>query len=121
MRDVSQFDGYDFLTATAHSIPWYDEYVSVRLVRRTHNGNYAGVVSFDTLVPAGQPIEPAFRLAHEEAQELMDSLWAAGIRPTQAKASAGQADAMQRHLDDMRVLAFAALEIPCPTPDTSTK
>jgi len=114
MRDVSQFDGYDFLTAIAHAIPWYDDHVSVRLVRRTHNGNYAGVVSFDTLVPAGQPIEPAFRLAHEEAQELMDSLWDSGIRPTQAKASAGQAEATLRHLEDMRILAFTALEIPKP-------
>jgi hypothetical protein len=113
MRDVSQFDGYDFLTATAHSIPWYDEYVSVRLVRRTHNGNYAGVVTFAP-VPAGQPISPAFRLAHEEAQELMDSLYAAGLRPTQAKSSVGQTEAIQRHLEDMRTIAFNNLEITKP-------
>jgi hypothetical protein len=114
MRDVSQFDGYDFIEARAHAIPWYDEHVSVRLVRRTHNGNYAGVVTFDTLVPAGKPIEPAFRLAHEEAQELMDSLWAAGLRPTQAKSSAGQTEAIQRHLEDMRTIAFNNLEITKP-------
>ncbi len=118
MRDVSQFDGYDFIEARAHAIPWYDEHVSVRLVRRTHNGNYAGIVTFDTLdglpVPAGHPIEPAFRLAHEEAQELADSLWDSGIRPTQSKAGAGQAEAVQKHLEDMRVLAFHTLDIPKP-------
>ena len=115
MRDTSQYDAFDFIEARAHAIPWYDDHVSVRLVRRTHGGNFAGSVTFDTLVPAGKPIEPAFRLAHEEAQELMDSLWNSGLRPTQARASAGQAEAVQLHLEDMRVLAFTALEIdkPC--------
>ena len=75
-------------------------------------------MTFDTLdglpVPAGHPIEPAFRLAHEEAQELADSLWDSGIRPTQSKAGAGQAEAVQKHLEDMRVLAFHTLDIPKP-------
>ena len=37
-----------------------------------------------------------------DAQNLMDSLWDAGIRPTQAKGSAGQLTAVNEHLKDMR-------------------
>lgn len=41
-------------------------------------------------------------LGNVDAQNLMDSLWDAGIRPAQAKGSAGQLTAVQAHLTDMR-------------------
>lgn len=50
----------------------------------------------------------------EEAQELMDMLWSCGLRPTQGKSSIGQLEAVERHLADMRAIAFNKLEIkPC--------
>ena len=62
-------------------------------------------------VPAGGRIPTAFRLKPEEAQMLMDSLWDAGVRPSEGSGSAGSLKATQEHLKDMRVLAFSALGI----------
>lgn len=59
----------------------------------------------------GRSQEPTFRLDPDAAQELMDALWDCGIRPGQAAGSAGQLDATQKHLDDMRAIAFAGLNI----------
>lgn len=41
-----------------------------------------------------------------EAQNLMDALWDAGLRPSEGSGSAGAMAATQRHLDDMRKLVF---------------
>ena len=48
----------------------------------------------------------ALRLDDCQAQELMDRLWAAGLRPTEGKGSAGAFAATERHLEDMRRLVF---------------
>jgi len=54
-------------------------------------------------------IEPTFHLRLEAAQTLMDDLWACGIRPTEGKGSAGALAATERHLEDMRKIAFRVL------------
>lgn len=65
-------------------------------------------------IPEGARLQPTFRLHGEEAQELMDMLWNCGLRPTQSKSSAGQLEAVERHLADMRAIAFSKLEIEKP-------
>lgn len=50
-------------------------------------------------------------LSVEAAQQLMDELWFCGVRPSEGSGSAGQAAAMQNHLDDMRTVAFHALKL----------
>lgn len=57
---------------------------------------------FTEIVPEGNIVEPTFRLHNEEAQELMDALWDAGLRPTEGSGSAGSLAATERHLADMR-------------------
>jgi len=47
----------------------------------------------------------------QEAQILMDDLWAAGVRPTEGSGSAGAMKAVMNHLDDMRKIAFKKLGI----------
>jgi hypothetical protein len=37
---------------------------------------------------------------------LIDALWTAGLRPTEGHGSTGQLAATERHLEDMRALAF---------------
>lgn len=49
---------------------------------------------------------PLIRLTMTEAQDFMDRLWDCGVRPTEAKGSAGQLTAVQAHLNDMRQLVF---------------
>ena len=54
----------------------------------------------------GSIIEPFMRLTQEDAQMLMDSMYAAGLRPSAAAGSAGQLAATQYHLEDMRKLVL---------------
>ena len=76
-------------------------------------------VGLPTLHPidSGMEIPPAFKLNEKEAQELCDSLWEAGIRPSNGAGSVGQLAATQAHLADMKKLAFHALRVPYPTVD----
>jgi hypothetical protein len=54
----------------------------------------------------GMRREPTFTLRPDDAQQLMDELWRVGLRPTEGTGSAGSLSATQRHLEDMRKLAF---------------
>lgn len=54
---------------------------------------------------------PLLRLRLEEAQELINSLWSAGLRPIQGKQSEGVTAAQERHLNDMRRLVFTKFNI----------
>ncbi len=76
-------------------------------------GFAAGRVVFDP-VPEGCAAEPLIVASKEDLQALADSLWEAGVRPMQAEGSAGQLAAVQRHLADMRHLAFAKCDVPRP-------
>jgi hypothetical protein len=49
---------------------------------------------------------PLVQLRVEEAQQLMDELWHAGLRPSEGSGSAGALAATQRHLEDLRALVF---------------
>jgi hypothetical protein len=55
----------------------------------------------------GREIKPLFNLQPDAAQQLMDDLWRAGLRPSEGSGSAGSLKATERHLDDMRMLVFA--------------
>jgi hypothetical protein len=56
-------------------------------------------------------VDPTVRLTMENAQELMDDLWASGVRPTEGNGSAGAMRAAERHIDDLRKIAFKTLGI----------
>lgn len=51
----------------------------------------------------------AIRLPDIAAQDLMDRLWKAGLRPTEGSGSAGSLAATERHLKDMQRLVFDRL------------
>ena len=107
-------DYYDFLRLIAHQDPW-SEQVEFMLLHQVSGKprTVCGPLQFNE-IPEGAPCNPTFRLYGPEAQELMDMLWNCGLRPTQGKSSAGQLDAVERHLADMRAIAFNKLEIkPC--------
>lgn len=71
-------------------------------------------------VKRGEPVDirssarPTFELSAELAQNVMDDLWSAGIRPTEGRQSEGVTAAQARHLEDMRTVAFAKLNIEKP-------
>ncbi len=57
------------------------------------------------------PSQPTFTLTPESAQQFMDSLWQAGMRPTEGTGSAGSLAATEKHLKDMRAIVSKQLEV----------
>lgn len=65
-----------------------------------------------TRLTDGNRAPAAISMSIEDAQALMDELWRSGVRPAEGIGSAGQAAATEKHLQDMRLLAFHALKVP---------
>lgn len=87
----------------------YDHVVSLRIAYTSGGGRlFAEAIPFAP-VKEGDFVDPALRLKPEEAQRLMDELWACGVRPTEGAGSAGAMAATERHLADMRKIAFGSL------------
>lgn len=61
-------------------------------------------------VEQGMFTPPTTRLDLSEAQELMDDLWQCGLRPSEGTGSAGAMAATQKHLEDMRKIAFKYID-----------
>lgn len=59
----------------------------------------------------GEMAEPCMRINNVTAQKFMDELWDCGLRPTEGKGSAGSLKATEKHLEDMRKIAFNKLKI----------
>lgn len=58
------------------------------------------------------PNDPAMSISMKDAQRLMDELWHCGLRPSEGSGSAGSLRATEKHLDDMRKIAFTKLKVP---------
>ena len=56
--------------------------------------------------------QPFVRLGPQQAQQLMDELWRAGVRPAEGAGSVGQLGAVQAHLADMQKIAFRLMDGP---------
>lgn len=61
--------------------------------------------------PEGKRVDPTLCLDLTAAQTLMDDLWNAGLRPTEGSGSAGSLRSTEKHLADMRKIAFKGLDI----------
>lgn len=73
--------------------------------------NVATNITFEKRAP-GQLVTPLMSLQMNDAQRLMDVLWDCGLRPSEGSGSAGSLAATEKHLADMRRLAFHALQVP---------
>lgn len=49
---------------------------------------------------------PSASLSESDAQQLMDALWKAGLRPRNGEGTLSHVEAMKAHLEDMRTLVF---------------
>ena len=65
-------------------------------------------------VPDGAYFSPCASLEWNAGQSFANQLWDLGIRPEQSKQSQGAHEAQGRHLDDMRAIAFAKLNVEKP-------
>ena len=102
---------HDRLEFFAENEHWYD---GVKLSARQRYGDsgwaHATKLTME-YVEAGTYAEPFLTLEPASAQSLMDELWKCGFRPADGTGSAGQLKATQDHLEDMRSIAFKALEV----------
>ena len=85
-------------------LSWASRFVEVFL----HSATHVTTVEWKEIPKDNQLAiqEPIARLRTTEAQQLMDDLWAAGIRPTEGQGSAGAMSATQEHLKDLRRMLF---------------
>ena len=92
--------------------PW-DFDLGLYVTAKTSGGGLAIALPVQMKVLSGDEVEaaagnacPVFDLRKDEAQQLMDELWRAGLRPSEGTGSAGSLAATERHLADMRALVF---------------
>lgn len=85
---------------------WSDRVGFALFERRGEKTAYSKSVVMFVPEVDGTSIEPTFYLESDEVQELMDNLWHLGFRPSEGTGSAGALAATQKHLEDMRKIAF---------------
>ena len=89
----------------------FSDRIDIQICQQTATGTYAASLTWlhvaeGSVLPGTQSLELA------AAQELMDSLWQCGLRPTEGAGSAGALAATERHLADLRQICFSFIESP---------
>lgn len=92
------------MTVRAQSCPWNGD---IEFQIRADNAVVSDL-TFSKL-DVGSIVKPTGVIPRTAAQTLMDDLWNAGIRPTEGSGSAGSMRATEKHLEDMRKIAFRGL------------
>lgn len=99
----------------AQAAPWRGGIeLSIMVQDRGSRGSDKSLIGTSVVmqeVEIGAMVSPTCRIGFTAAQQLMDDLWAAGLRPTEGAGSAGALAATQKHLDDMRKLTFALMPV----------
>jgi hypothetical protein len=88
--------------------------VGVSLFHRNPRGDIrVAALNWDTPEIRPDELNPEFtvKLRFDEAQQLMDELWRAGVRPAATEASVGALAAVKYHLEDMRRIAFSRNDV----------
>ena len=93
---------------TARRDPWQRR-IELRLGEETPERLYIAKPVVMEEASSGSRIEPMLVLSDDIAQQLMDELWLAGLRPTEGTGSAGSLAATERHPADMREIAIGVL------------
>jgi len=91
--------------------PFLDGVELVGFAKDSDRRRYVASLSWKEMKEEAYFVDPTVRLTMENAQELMDDLWASGVRPTEGNGSAGAMRAAERHIEDLRKVAFKALGI----------
>lgn len=90
--------------------PFRGNTVDIMLVQRGQTASAVAEPLTFREVAVGELPPPTASLQPEEAQQLMDELWRAGLRPTEGTGSAGSLAATERHLKDMQAIAMGLLK-----------
>lgn len=93
------------------STNWASGMYEVRARYQTTTDVYrANELIFEKVVEIGEISRPAFELDKDEAQDLMNALYQAGVRPTETFDQTSQIESIKYHLEDMRKLVFTKLK-----------
>lgn len=94
----------------AKAAPWMNG-VEIAAFGKLPNGDTrVAVVQWETIADNAE-MKPTLAIRMDQAQVLMDDLWNAGVRPTDGAGSAGAMRAAERHIQDLRAVAFKVLGI----------
>jgi hypothetical protein len=94
----------------ANSSSWSNS-VEIAVFGRLNNGDTkVAAVQWETIAESCE-LKPLLVIRKDHAQVLMDDLWNAGIRPTEGSGSAGAMRMAERHIQDLRAVAFKLLGI----------
>ena len=94
----------------AKGSPWAGG-VEIAAFGSLNNGDTrVATVQWETIADNAE-MKPLLVIRMEQAQVLMDDLWNAGVRPTEGAGSAGAMRAAEKHIADLRRVAFKALGI----------
>lgn len=99
------------MTVIAERSPWEPTLGIAAFFTNEQGKHYMAMPITMHEVEEGVQTQPFVRLRPAEAQQLVDSLWRCGIRPTEAAGSAGSMAATEKHLEDMRKIVFGTLEL----------
>lgn len=83
--------------------PWADA-IELAYIEEGPNSIASATNLVLTTREPGSLVEPMLTVSYEMAQELMDDLWRAGLRPSEGTGSAGAMAATERHLEDLRAM-----------------
>ncbi len=90
----------------ANAAPWF---AGVELLILNDNHHPCIEMVYDPQHTSGKIIKPSITLPIEHAQTLMDDLYASGIRPSEDRTTNNTLEAVQYHLEDMRMLLLAQM------------
>jgi len=94
--------------------PYFRKRISLLICEEDTRGQVTAIVkgplTLHSVTPSEMCCETSdndiLSLEPEAAEQLMDELWACGIRPSNGEGSTGQLAAVNRHLEDMKKLVF---------------
>ena len=84
----------------------YSPFMHMLLFKRERGKLFTGKIEWEHMEQEGMDCGSCLSMDNTMGQELMDSLWECGVRPTEGTGSAGSLKATERHLADMQKLVF---------------
>lgn len=98
----------------AHAEPkWHNNSIVLYFYIKEQDGKVSYLSDIVMTTQEVTAVEPSdvLTVPRETAQELMDSLWQCGLRPSEGSGSAGSLKATQDHLKDMQELSRRLLSM----------
>ncbi len=95
---------------------WASDFVEIFIYESQsptpHKRIVTAVEFTDSELDEGYCADPSFRIKREEAQQIINELWRIGFRPKNGNGAVAHTEALDKHLQDLRTIAFHALKIP---------